>query len=103
MVSPHAKRVIKNTITADKIIFKKDGTVEALRSYFYRMGDDQHKMAQRIKDKLKEKGLNITIVQVWDNWKPFRGGRSLRASSHWGVIFRVDNDSSLIKKKRKSG
>jgi len=93
MIDKKVKRIIKETIHSDRIYFKKDGTVEFLQGYFYTHGNDEDKMAEGIKKRLAEKGINIEIVKTWNHWASFRGRASVRASSHWGVIVRVISDN----------
>lgn len=63
------KNVFENTITGvDKITFKRDGTIVAKRGYFYRHGMDENKMADKLVASLKAEGIEIEVVDKYDDW-----------------------------------
>ena len=88
-ISPDIKRKIKSTSLGDKVTIKQDGTVEVLQSYFYRMGNTPTILAEKIKERLNKKDIKIVIIKTWDHHASFRGGASIKAGSHFGVLFKV--------------
>jgi len=66
------KDAFENSITGvDKISFKKDGTIIAKRGYFYRHGANPEKMADALVASLKAEGIEIEVVDKYDDWKPW--------------------------------
>ena len=66
------KNAFENSITGvDKISFKKDGTILAKRGYFYRHGASPEKMADTLVASLKAEGIEIEVVDKYDDWKPW--------------------------------
>lgn len=66
------KNAFENSITGvDKISFKKDGTILAKRGYFYRHGMDETKMANALVSALAAEGIEIEVVDKYDDWKPW--------------------------------
>ena len=57
---------IKDSISADKIIAKKDGTFEFRRGYFYRHGATPEQFAARIAADLKAQGYGATLIEADD-------------------------------------
>jgi hypothetical protein len=49
---------------ASKVIFKRNGTIEARHSYFYTFGGNADKLANTIKGRLPD----ATILEVTDEW-----------------------------------
>ena len=90
MITPEIKKLIKeNLYSADKITFKSDGTVEALRSFYYRMGKSAEDFEKDVKEELSKADIKIQVIKSGEEFRPFRGGAGIRKNSHWYVIFRV--------------
>lgn len=79
-----SKRVLKaqinSAVPCDKLIFRKNGTIEFRRSYFYRHGATPEMYAEKIKAAVQ----GAVIVSTYDNWQP------LPRDSYFRVIFRVE-------------
>ena len=67
----------------DAIIKKRNGNFTVMRGFFYTNGYTNEKMATAIKNILPD----VTIVNSYTAWQPFRGGSSVQNSSHFGVEF----------------
>jgi len=50
-----------NHVYPEKIICKKDGTVELRKTYFYRFGDSAEQFAERIISDLKQYASNVNV------------------------------------------
>ena len=75
-LSPANKKKLKEVfenefLGIDKLSFRKDGTIIAKKGYFYRHGDTANKVADNLKSKLDSHGLSITIVNAYDDFKPW--------------------------------
>jgi hypothetical protein len=71
---------------ADDIQFvRKNNTWIFRREFFYTHGCTAEKYAEAITKRLTDAGINHMILDSNEIWKPFRGGASTRASSHWAV------------------
>jgi hypothetical protein len=85
-------RIIKDTIMADQISKDREGNYIFRKGYFYRpskMSPDD--WAEKISKKLQEVGINNTVIDSDDIWKPFKGGAPLKSQSHYYVKIKVDN------------
>ncbi len=63
----------------------RNGVVTIRIGFFYTHG----RTTQTWVDKVKESFPTATIVDSGEVWKPFKGGASLKAQSHWFVKFTV--------------
>lgn len=78
------KIAFENTDTGiDSISFKKDGTIVAKRGYFYRHGATPESVAEKMKMALLKNGINIAIVDAYDDFKPWP------KDSNFIIIFKV--------------
>lgn len=68
MLTRKQKQLIRDTIRADKVTFKKDNTIEFKRSYFYRMGASAQSFSDRVVGQLKKVGFEIADVEARDAW-----------------------------------
>ena len=55
------------------------------KSYYYTHGDTSSKYASHVSDALKSHGIEHTVVDHGQEYKPFRGGASAKNSSHFWV------------------
>jgi hypothetical protein len=62
------RNLVKGAVRADKVTFRKDGTVEFRRSYFYHHGATAEGFARRISLELTEAGFAPTLVEARDDW-----------------------------------
>jgi hypothetical protein len=70
-------------IGVDKLAFKKDGTIEAKRGYFYRHGESPEKVADKLKSALSSQGIEIQIVRTYDDFRPWP------KDSNFVVVFKL--------------
>jgi hypothetical protein len=88
ILSPADKKRLKtafeNVVTGvDKLTFKKNGTIEGKRGYFYRHGQTPEKVAEQLKTALLSQGIEIEIVDAYDDFKPWP------KDSNFVVVFRI--------------
>lgn len=78
-----------NHVHPEKIICKKDGSVELIKTYFYKFGDSPEKFAERIISDLKQyaPNLNVRVKLIRDSFNPFP-----RDSYFSVVIEEVENE-----------
>ncbi len=67
----------------------RDGVITIRRGFFYRMGGSSEKFAARVKEVFP----NAEIIDHGEHWAAFRGGASVRNSSHWWVKFTLGTRS----------
>jgi len=78
------KTAFENVVTGiDKLTFKKDGTIEGRRGYFYRHGQSPEGVANQLKAALSGQGIEITIVDSYDDFK------SWPKDSNFVVVFKL--------------
>jgi hypothetical protein len=78
------KNAFENVVTGiDKLTFKKDGTIEGKRGYFYRHGQSPEKVAEQLKAALAKEGIEIRIVNTFDDFKPWP------KDSNFVVVFKL--------------
>lgn len=69
------------------------------KTYYYTNGGSPEKFAESIKQRvleLSKNRLTIEVVETGNHWAPFKGGASIRNSSHWWVKCRlVDNTDKV--------
>ena len=70
----------------DQVSRKRDGTIVARRSYFYRSATCEEFML-RLTELMNRAGLSFSVHDYYDHWAPFRGGDSITQGSHYAVVF----------------
>lgn len=79
------KPAITSTMLADTIhcsqITKSKGVFTFRQGYFYRSGSPEG-FANRISTQLTALGIEHTIQESGDKWKPFKGSASVANQSH---------------------
>lgn len=70
-------------IGVDKLAFKKDGTIEAKRGYFYRHDESPEKVAAKLTSALSSQGIEIQIVKTYDDFRPWP------KDSNFVVVFKL--------------
>lgn len=84
MMDKHVKKLIRETnAAADKVTFKRDGTIVFRRGYFYAHGYNAEKFAKRVKADLAEHGIKAEIVGFRNHWAPWP------RETYWEVTMRV--------------
>ena len=59
------------------------------KGYFYSNGYDEDKLATKALAMLSSAGIKAGVVQAGNVWKPFKGGASTAAQSHWWVELKI--------------
>jgi hypothetical protein len=78
------KTAFENVVTGiDKLTFKRDGTIEGRRGYFYRHGTTPQGVADNLKSVLAGQGIDIDIVDAYDDFKTWP------KDSNFVVVFRI--------------
>lgn len=77
------KPKISDHVSADSHGKDGDGNHVFRRTFFYRHGGDSKKFADGVSSQLHKAGLKHTVVDHGEHNAPFRGGASVRKSSHW--------------------
>lgn len=95
----HAK--LREITGADNVSHsKKDDTWTFRREFFYTNGYTSDKYADKIAASLLQIPGHKSIVDHGEVWKPFRGGASTRASSHWYVTVRFADATTFENMKK---
>ncbi len=82
---------LRDTITgADQISKDMTGNYIFRKGYFYRMGMDADKFADRVEAGLKHLGLKYRILDSGDHWAAFRGNQSIKQGSHFWVKVKIE-------------
>ena len=85
------KNAFENIVTGiDKLSFKKDGTIEGKRGYFYRHGITPEKTAKELTSALKSQGINITVIDYYDDFKPWP------KDSNFVVVFKISGVNESV-------
>ena len=82
-----AKRALQGV--ADSVGKNKEGHLVARREFFYRHGGTSEKFAGEVSRALTKAGVKRTVVDHDEHWAPFRGGASVKNSSHWAAHIKV--------------
>lgn len=77
------KKIVRS-ISADKLIFKADGTVKAKLGYYYTFGNDEDKFAEKIKRNLEAKNVYCQILETSNHYN------SWPKDSWFEVIFKAN-------------
>ena len=87
------KQLEENFIGDDIKVSHKNGNVRVYKGYFYTGGKDENDFAQRVERQCKEHGIPAIVWNCGNVWKPFKGGASVRAQSHfWVDLIPVNKD-----------
>jgi hypothetical protein len=96
--SPKLKGTIMTTLKqlkeilgtrVDQVSKKKDGSFVARKGYFYRNGMNEISFKDRVVGALQASGINFRVEEFYDHWAAFNGGAALARSSHFAVVFTV--------------
>jgi hypothetical protein len=69
MLTAAQRKMIRENVSEDKITFKKDGTVEFKRGYFYHMGQTPDGVAARATASLAKIGLKAVTIDTRDEFR----------------------------------
>jgi hypothetical protein len=80
-------KAVKEAIThsADSISRKRNGNIIIRKTFYYRHGTTADSFLGNIEAKLQNAGIDYTVVDYGEVWKPFKGGSTIANSSHWFV------------------
>lgn len=83
-------RYAQHFTTADDVSKNKDGTHTFRRGFFYRSGRTSEGFAKNVSDDLNRAGIEHEVVKHGtQDYKPFRGGASVRTQNHHHVTVRI--------------
>lgn len=68
MYTAKEKQAIRAAVQTDQVTFKKDGTVEFKRSYFYRSGMTAESWTTRVTTQLFGHGYTVSDIEAHDKW-----------------------------------
>lgn len=57
--------------------------------FFYTFGRNRCSIRDNLITALNKAGIYVTIIDSGEQWKPFRGGDTLKQGSHWWVKFSI--------------
>ena len=80
-----AKQIRENLMVDDVMVSRKNGCVRVFKGYFYSNGGSPESFAERVREELKDNNIEGMVVDWGGQWKPFKGGASVRTQSHWYV------------------
>jgi len=80
---------IQELVIADDSSKTKRGTYIFRRTFFYRSGGTAESWAAKVVAQLTEANVKVEVVDRGEVDKPFRGGASVKQSSHWWVEVKV--------------
>lgn len=72
---------------ADTVGKNKNGEIVVRRGFFYTHGMTSNEFAENCLHLIRKTGLEPTLVEHNEVWKPFRGGASTANSSHFSATF----------------
>ena len=73
---------IKDSVHADSVGRKRDGTIMVRFGYYYRGSDTAAKYAEQV---ARVVGERATVIDSGDHWAAFHGGAIVANSSHFWV------------------
>lgn len=81
---PTRKEISETLYWADQVSKNKAGNWVIRRGFFYRHGATAESEAQKVREAFP----GVTIIGSGDHWAPFKGGASIKTSSHFWVEFK---------------
>ena len=87
------RKALQEWLMVDDVKKSKDGTFTIYRGFFYRHGQEVSSVEQHLMDVFPK----AMILDSGERWEPFKGGASVRTSSHWWVKFMFPNDPNRKK------
>lgn len=57
--------------------------------FFFTNGYDHRKVRDSLTENLSKAGIDAVVIDSGEQWKPFRGGDTLKQGSHWWVKFQI--------------
>lgn len=57
--------------------------------FYYTFGNDHRKVRDSITEALNKAGIDAVVISSGEQFKPFRGGDTLKQGSHWWVNFQI--------------
>lgn len=81
---------VKQLVHADMVSRLRNGNILIRKGYFYRGNASACSFASNIKEQLDIQNINAKIVGCGDQWASFKGGKGVKANSHFWVEIGVD-------------
>lgn len=92
-------KTAKDMIHADSVGKDKTGHHVFRQEFFYRHGGTSQNFANHVSNELTKAGVPHDVVDHGEHWAPFRGGASVKSSSHWWAKVKLkDNKEALDEK-----
>lgn len=82
-------KTIKENVSCDQVSKTKNGTLIFRQSYYYKMNRTADTFKHSISVQLSNLGLSFEVLNKGDIWKPFKGGASVKAQSHFYVEVKI--------------
>lgn len=74
---------------SDQALVKSKGVYTYRRGFYFTNGKTVRDIQAFLESKLEAAGIGYLVVASGEQWKPFRGGDTLRQGSHWWVTFQI--------------
>lgn len=89
MTKTQIKKLIEDELCPSTIGSNKHGHIICRWSFFYTHGNSADKYADRVRKLLELNDIYYEIIESIKIWRPFRGGASVAAQSHFRVEFKI--------------
>lgn len=85
------KSLMDNTISPDQISKTSYGTFIFRKTFYYKHGQTDTMFAGKVTAEIQKLGYdNVEIVDMGEVNKTFKGGASVKQSSHWWVELKIE-------------
>jgi hypothetical protein len=88
------RSLLKEELIHVTVGLKRDGSYVVRRGFFYTHGKTVHDLISQVRRVLGPAGFDVNVINYGECWKPFKGGGSVTANSHWWVEFTVTRDKA---------
>lgn len=85
----HLKNLIRDELHTSTIGTNKHGHIVCRWSFFYTNGMSAVKYGDKVRAFLESNDIYYEIIELREIWKPFKGGASVAAQSHFRVEFKI--------------
>lgn len=76
---------LREALSGLEVSRKRNGNIMIRKGFFYTMGMDEDKFANKVLTTLSDADICVNVVSSGMVWKPFRGGARTANSSHFFV------------------
>ena len=82
---------LRNALGIDnpEALTKYRGVYTYRKGFYYTMGNNHYKVRDDLIVALYKANIDAVILDSGEQWKPFRGGDTLKQGSHWWVKFTI--------------